>query len=44
MDLENQDRTKTISDNLNPVWNHSSYFRVYREDDDPPKTLRVKLI
>ena len=34
MDMENQDKTKTISDELNPVLDHTSYFWVYRSDDD----------
>jgi len=34
MDMENQDKTPTITDDLNPKWNHTSFFRVYRDDDD----------
>jgi hypothetical protein len=33
MDIDNQDKTPTIADNLNPVWNHETYFKVYEGDD-----------
>ena len=33
MDIENQDTTPTVSDHLSPVWNHETYFKVYRDDD-----------
>jgi Ca2+-dependent lipid-binding protein len=31
MDIENQDKTATVNDNLNPEWNHETYFKVYEE-------------
>ena len=32
MNSENQAITPVISDNLNPVWNHSTIMRTYRDD------------
>ena len=32
LNSENQDVTPVISDNLNPIWNHSTIMRTYRDD------------
>ena len=32
LNAENQDVTPIINDDLNPVWNHATLMRTYRDD------------